>query len=67
MPAILGRAMYVMSIPSQSGDICSVGLLDSLAAFWSKVSQEFSSNPYILGYDIINEPWAGKSYNSSLY
>ena len=36
------------------------GLLDGLAAFWGKVAQEFVDNPYILGYEIINEPWAGE-------
>ena len=35
-------------------------MLDSLAAFWGKVAQEFVDNPYILGYEIINEPWAGE-------
>ena len=35
------------------------GLLDNLAAFWGKVAQEFVGNPYVLGYEIINEPWAG--------
>lgn len=29
------------------------------ATFWGKVAQEFSDNEYILGYELINEPWAG--------
>ncbi len=32
---------------------------DRFALFWSKVSQHFSGNPYVLGYELINEPWAG--------
>ena len=36
------------------------GLLDQLASFWTKVASEFSSSPYILGYELINEPWAGE-------
>ncbi len=40
-----------------------LGLLDSLAGFWGKVAQEFAGSPYILGYEIINEPWAGKNLN----
>ena len=31
--------------------------------FWSKVSQHFSGNPYVLGYELINEPWAGDLYS----
>lgn len=32
----------------------------SWAGFWGKVAQEFADNEYILGYELINEPWAGK-------
>ena len=35
------------------------GLLDSFAAFWGKVAQEFSTSSSVIGYEIINEPWAG--------
>ena len=34
-------------------------LQDRFVLFWTKVSQHFSSNPYVLGYELINEPWAG--------
>ena len=38
------------------------GLLDSFAAFWGKVAQEFSTSSSVIGYEIINEPWAGWFY-----
>ena len=36
-----------------------LGLRDSFAAFWAKVAQEFVGNPYVIGYELFNEPWAG--------
>eukprot|EP00055_Hartaetosiga_balthica_P012705 m.62515 g.62515 ORF g.62515 m.62515 type:complete len:499 (-) comp8033_c4_seq2:73-1569(-) len=39
------------------------GLLDSFAAFWGKVAQEFKAFGNILGYELINEPWAGDATN----
>ena len=38
----------------------NTGTLDKLAAFWAKVASVFKDAPNILGYEIINEPWAGK-------
>ena len=35
------------------------GLRDSCAQFWATVAENFVDSPYIIGYDIINEPWAG--------
>lgn len=35
------------------------GFLDEMAEFWGKVATEFKSFSNILGYEIINEPWAG--------
>ena len=37
-----------------------IGIRDSFAAFWGKVAQEFDDNPFVIGYEILNEPWAGK-------
>lgn len=30
--------------------------------FWSKVSKHFADNPHVLGYELLNEPWAGDIY-----
>ena len=35
------------------------GLLDQLAEYWGKVAEEFKDFSNILGYELINEPWAG--------
>ncbi|KAJ3135864.1 hypothetical protein HDU90_003604 [Geranomyces variabilis] len=32
------------------------GLLDSFAAFWARVADEFKSEPNVIGYEIMNEP-----------
>ena len=39
------------------------GLLDKFAEFWGKVAQTFADNEFILGYEIINEPWCGDIYD----
>ena len=36
------------------------GLLDQLAEYWGKVAEEFKDFSNILGYELINEPWAGR-------
>ena len=41
-------------------ELLFAGLSDSFAAFWAKVAQEFQTNPYVIGYEILNEPWAGR-------
>ncbi len=35
-----------------------VGIQDRLAAAWRHVARQFASNPYVVGYDLINEPWS---------
>lgn len=47
---------------------CTVnaGVRTSWAKFWGKVAQEFASNPNILGYELINEPWAGEHRQTPL-
>ncbi len=35
------------------------GLLDHWATFWKQVATQYKDQPYSMGYDLINEPWAG--------
>jgi hypothetical protein len=35
------------------------GLLDSWATYWKLVAQHYKNQPYSMGYDLMNEPWAG--------
>ena len=35
---------------------------DHFAGFWAKVADYFSDNQYVLGYELLNEPWAGDVY-----
>lgn len=35
------------------------GILDALAAYWRKIAQVFGGFPNVLGYNLMNEPWAG--------
>jgi hypothetical protein len=39
------------------------GLLDKLMDFWAVVSKRFQDNEYVIGYDILNEPWAANMYH----
>ncbi|XP_065910588.1 endoglycoceramidase-like isoform X2 [Dysidea avara] len=32
------------------------------ALFWQQIAKKFSLNPYVLGYELVNEPWAGDVY-----
>jgi len=38
------------------------GIQDQFANFWGTVAKFFANNDYVLGYEIINEPWAGDIY-----
>lgn len=35
---------------------------DHFAGFWGTVAQYFADNDFVLGYEILNEPWAGDIY-----
>jgi endoglycosylceramidase len=39
-----------------------VGLQDRYAAAWRHVAERFATNPYVLGYDLLNEPWPGSTW-----
>lgn len=38
------------------------GLLDHWATFWKQVATHYKDQPYSMGYDLINEPWAGTEW-----
>lgn len=33
------------------------GLQDKFIAYWNRVSERYANNPYVIGYDPINEPF----------
>jgi endoglycosylceramidase len=43
-----------------------VGLQDHYAAAWGAVASRFHRQPYVLGYDLFNEPWPGSDWSSCL-
>ena len=43
-----------------------VGLQDHYAAAWRAVASRFERQPYVLGYDLFNEPWPGSEWPSCL-
>jgi endoglycosylceramidase len=40
----------------------TAGLQDRYAAAWRHVAQRFATNRYVLGYDLLNEPWPGTAW-----
>ena len=42
------------------------GLQDDYAAMFSAVARQLASQPYVLGYDLFNEPWPGTTWNACL-
>jgi endoglycosylceramidase len=41
-----------------------VGLQEDYAAMWGAVAQRFAHDPYVIGYDLFNEPWPGTNWAS---
>ena len=39
------------------------GLRDSFADYWGKLAKEFMDIPGIIGFELMNEPWAGGIYD----
>jgi endoglycosylceramidase len=42
------------------------GMLDDLSDFWARSASYFKDNPWVIGYEIINEPFAGDFYEDPL-
>jgi endoglycosylceramidase len=42
------------------------GLWQAYSAMWKKVAARFASEPGVLGYDILNEPWAGTQWETCI-
>ena len=42
------------------------GGLTAWAAAWNKFAERFRGNPSVLGYELMNEPWAGDVYHDPL-
>ena len=42
------------------------GLQDDYAAMFSAVARQLASQPYVLGYDLFNEPWPGTTWSACL-
>ncbi len=40
------------------------GVQDYAAQAWKAVAERFKDQPYLMGYDLINEPWPGLDYAS---
>ena len=36
--------------------------MDKLATVWKLLAEEFKDNPAVIGYNVINEPWAGNVF-----
>jgi endoglycosylceramidase len=43
-----------------------VGLQDHYAGAWRAVASRFDRQPYVMGYDLFNEPWPGSDFSSCL-
>lgn len=39
------------------------GLLDHYEEMWKFIAARYSNNPYVIGYDVLNEPFPGSSAN----
>jgi endoglycosylceramidase len=40
------------------------GLQDHYAAAWRRIAAKFAHRPYVVGYDLLNEPWPGSAFGA---
>jgi endoglycosylceramidase len=43
-----------------------IGLQEHYASAWQHVARRFANDPFVIGYDLFNEPWAAGSSNVEL-
>lgn len=43
-------------------EVAGLGLQDAYAAAWRRVAVKFRSKPFVIGYDLLNEPWPGSAF-----
>lgn len=43
------------------------GLIDAWAGAWRAVAAHWRGQPYLMGYDLLNEPWAGLEWPECLF
>jgi endoglycosylceramidase len=43
------------------------GIQDSFVAFWRTVATYFANNENVIGFELINEPWAGNAFRDPWY
>jgi endoglycosylceramidase len=42
------------------------GIQDAYFKYWEVLAEKFKDNPFILGYDIFNDPFAANVYKDSM-
>jgi endoglycosylceramidase len=47
-------------------EVGGVKLQDEYAKAWKHVAARFGGRPYVMGYDLLNEPWPGSAYPSCI-
>jgi endoglycosylceramidase len=45
-------------------EVAGRGLQDAYADAWEYIAKRFRERPYVMGYDLLNEPWPGSAFYS---